>query len=129
MTIRPRSITVIGWGFIVVGCLGILKDMLPLVTFGPSQGLAALKAQGMGDLAIAWGTRFLVAVGGAALLAAFNWGRWLIVAWMAFHAAISVLHSALEVLIHCVIFAPILYFLFRPRAAQYFRDTAAQGLR
>jgi hypothetical protein len=116
--------TIIGWIFIVVGSLGILKDLVPLATSGLSQGLAALKAQGIGDIGPAWTTRFLGVVGGVAVLYALNWGRWLLVAWMAFHIGISVLHSPMEVLMHTVIFAPITYFLFRPEAAQYFRGSA-----
>jgi hypothetical protein len=47
---------------------------------------------------------------------------------MAFHIVLSVVHSFVEVLIHCVLFAPILYLLFRRQAEPYFRAAAGPRL-
>jgi len=125
MSTRPRSITLIGWLFIAVGCFGILKDLLPLVTPGAAQAISDLRAQGLTELGPAWTSRLLAAIGGAALLHGLNWARWLLVAWMGIHVALSVLHSPWELLFHCVLFAPILYFFFRPKSTAYFRGTRA----
>ena len=39
MNTRPRSITVIGWVFIAVGSLGIVKDLLPVASRQASQDI------------------------------------------------------------------------------------------
>ena len=109
----------IAWVFIAVGAAGILKDVLPLLTPHAADQLAKLRGDGLADLGPAWTTRALAVVGGAGLLHGRNAARWLLVAWMGFHIALSVLHSPWEALAHTVIFAPIVYVLFRPKATLY----------
>ncbi|MDX2119805.1 MAG: hypothetical protein SF070_01960 [Gemmatimonadota bacterium] len=118
---RPRSITLVAWIFIVVGAAGILKDLWPLLTADAAQHLARLKADGLADLGPAWTTRLLGVVGGVGLLHHRTWARWLLVAWMAFHLGISVMHSLIEVVMHAVIFAPLVYLMFRRSGAPYFQ--------
>jgi hypothetical protein len=50
-----------------------------------------------------------------------NWARWLLVIWMGYHIILSAFHSIRELVMHCVIFGIIIYFLFRPKASAYFR--------
>jgi hypothetical protein len=121
---RPRPITLIAWLFVAVGAVGLLRDWLPLLTHGAAQ-LAKLRADGLADLGPAWTSRLLAIIGGVWLLRGRNWARWLLVAWMVFHIGLSFLHSWLELLTHCAIFLPILYFLFRSSSDLYFR--AAKG--
>lgn len=121
MNERPRSLTVIGWLFIAVGAGGILKDVLPLLTPDAARQLAKLRADGLADLGPAWTSRALAVIGGVGLLRGGNWARWLLVVWMALHLAISLLHSPWELLAHCAIFAPIVFFMFRPRSGLYLR--------
>jgi hypothetical protein len=102
---RPRSITVIGWIFIAIGAVGIVRDGL------------ALRASPLGELGPALASGLLALVGGAGLLRGAGWARWLLVAWMGFHIVLSALHSAERLVVHIVLFAPILYFLFRPLPA------------
>ena len=48
-----------------------------------------------------------------------NWARWLAVAWMAFHVAIS--YPVLrEIAVHALFLAAIVWLLFQSRAGQYF---------
>ena len=54
-----------------------------------------------------------------------NWARWLAVAWMAFHVAISVFHPLRELAIHVVFLVLIAWILFRPGATRYFRKAEA----
>lgn len=122
---RPRSITVIGWLFIAVGTAGLLNDVWPLLTSDAAQQLAKLKADGLADLGPAWTSRLLAILGGVALLRGHNWGRWLLVAWMAFHIGLSIFHSASELLTHSVVFAPLLYLLFRRSSKPWFQGGAA----
>ena len=50
-----------------------------------------------------------------------SWARWLVLAWMAFHVALSVPDWG-KVAIHGLFLAVLAWFLFRPDASRYFRD-------
>jgi hypothetical protein len=114
---RPRSITLIGWIFIAVGAVGILKDVMPLVTPDGARHLAVLRAQGISELGPAWTSSLLSALGGVGLLRGDTWARWLLAGWMGFHIVLSALHDTETLLVHVALFAPILYLLFRPQPA------------
>jgi len=58
---------------------------------------------------------------GVYMLRAFNWARWLSLAWIAFHVILSVFHSPLQLGVHILVFAAFAYFLFSPRSSEYFR--------
>jgi hypothetical protein len=111
---RSRSIVLIAWLFIAVGAVGLLNDLLPLLTDTTRQ-MAKLKSDGWADLGPAWTSRTLAIVGGVGLLGGHNWARWLLAAWMVFHIGLSAAHSRSQLLVHVIIFAPILFFLFRRR--------------
>jgi len=115
---RPRSVTTVSWVFIAVGCFSLLRHALPLVVPDGS-------AERPVDLALAMASGLLAAAGGAFMLYGNNWARWLLVAWMGFHVALSVMHSAVELLVHGVLFAAVAYVLLRPPASAYFRGTTA----
>ena len=118
MTKRPRSITVISWLFIVFGSIALLAGLLPGRGITAAQRVVELKTHWYVHL-----SRMLGALSGLLMLYGFNSGRWLLVAWIVFHIIIGYMHSPMQLLMHCVIFAPILYFLFRPQASAYFRST------
>jgi hypothetical protein len=124
MTRRPRFLTIIGWLFVAVGTAGMLNDLLPLLTSDAARQIAKLRADGPADLGPAWTSRLLAILAGAGLLGSRNWARWLAAAWMVFHIGLSLVHSWAELLVHGVIFAPLLYFLFRPSAEPHFRREA-----
>jgi hypothetical protein len=117
---RPRTITLVAWIFILVGAAGILADLWPLLTPDASHQIEKLRADGLADLAPAWGLRALAIIGGVGLLGGANWARWLLALWMLAHVGISLLHSLGEVLTHCAIFLPILYCLFRRPIQPFF---------
>lgn len=72
-------------------------------------------------------TEFLAIVCGAFLLRAQNWARWLAIAWMGFHVAISFgVFSQLAV--HSLFLVLIVWCLFRADAARFFRSRRAEGL-
>src|SRR4026209_40519 len=103
---RPRSITIISWLFIIFGTISLIGG---LVT-------TDLKSHWYFHL-----SRLLQIVAGVFMLYGRNWARWLLVAWMAFHIVLSALHSALQLLMHAVMFSVILYCLVRRPASAYFR--------
>lgn len=66
-------------------------------------------------------TEALAILAGAFMLRGQNWARWLALAWMAFHVALSAFGAVRELAIHCLIFAGIAWLLFRADARCYFR--------
>lgn len=69
-------------------------------------------------------TEFLAIVCGAFLLRAQNWARWLAIAWMVFHVAIS-FGAFRELVMHTLFLVLIVWCLFRANANRYFRGTHA----
>ena len=112
---RPLSITIISWLFVIFGSIALLSGLLPIGGATTDQLVAELKSHWMVHL-----SRFASIVSGLFMLRGFNWARWLLVAWIAFHIVISALHSVAQLLIHVAIFSVILFFLFRPKASAYF---------
>jgi len=45
--------------------------------------------------------RIIAVVGGVFLLMGHNWARWLMLAWLAFHVAVSAFHSLSEFIAAC----------------------------
>ena len=108
---RPRSITIISWFFIIFGGIALIYGLLP----PRNLTLEQLKGHWMVHL-----SHLAALIAGVFMLRGRNWARWLLVLWIAFHIVLSALHSAVQLLIHVVIFAVILYFLFRRPASAYF---------
>jgi hypothetical protein len=69
-------------------------------------------------------TEFLAIVCGAFLLRAQNWARWLAIAWIAFHVAIS-FGVFRELAVHSLFLVLIVWCLFRADASRYFRGALA----
>ena len=111
MNKRPLSITIISWIFIITGSIGLIYHLTELNVQHPLEN----------DTVWVCSVRFLAVLGGVFMLYGFNWARWLLVLWMAFHIVISAMHSLRQLLVHSLLFGAILFFLFRPRASAYFR--------
>src|SRR6266496_3008309 len=111
MNKRPLPITIISCIFIAVGSIAFLYH------------LAELKAQHPFKYELVWicFVRLLAVLSGVFMLRGFNWARWLLVVWIAYHVILSAFHSPLEVLVHTLLFVVVVYFLFQPRASAYFR--------
>ncbi|HSY80458.1 MAG TPA: hypothetical protein VK807_01785 [Gemmatimonadaceae bacterium] len=100
---RPLAVTIIGWLLVVVGASGFVLHLYE----GKPQH--ALEGENPWILA----TELVAVVGGAFLLRGKSWARWVVMAWMAFHVAIS-FNSPRQLVIHGAIFVLFAYFLFRP---------------
>ena len=70
-------------------------------------------------------TELLAVVSGIFLLQRKNWARWLAIAWIAFHVAISGFDSLQALIIHSLLLVVFAYFLFRAQARQYFRQQSS----
>ena len=104
---RPVSILILSCLYIAVGVIGFVAHFPEII---------ALHREG------AWvaPTEFLAILAGAFMLLGRNWARWLALAWMAFHVAIS-FPAWPQVAIHSLLLAAIVWILFRPNARRYFR--------
>ena len=105
----------IGWLFIAAGLVGLAYHAGEFRTVRPD------------EYAVVCFVRLLAVVGGAFLLRGRNWARWLVVAWMAFHVALSVLHTPAELIMHAVLLVLIAWLIFRPKASAWFRPAPSQA--
>lgn len=120
MKSRPLSITLIAWLFLIFGSIALLSGLLPLTDANKAQLLAEFKTHWMVHL-----SRLAQIIAGLFMLRGHNWARWLLVAWIAFHIVVGALHGWVQLLTHVVIFSVILFFLFRPRANEFFARSAS----
>ena len=112
---RPIPVTIISCLLIATGALGFvfhLADVTAQHSFQSDEVWAAL-------------VNLAAILCGVYMLRAGNWARWLAIAWIGFHVIVSIFHSRSELAAHILIFAAFGYFLFRPRANDYFRGAAA----
>lgn len=124
MTKRPRSVTVISWIFIAFGSIALLTSLLPKLP-GAEERIAEYRSQHPVLYALIFVGPILAVVCGVFMLRGCNWARWLLVVWFEYNVIGNVLHSPLRLLLPGLLFAVAVYFLFRPQATVYFRDTSA----
>jgi hypothetical protein len=105
---RPVTIWVLSCLYIAVGAIGFAYHLRELMALQPDSVWIEL-------------TELLAILAGAFMLRGSNWARWLALAWMAFHVAIS-FPAFRQVMIHSLFFAVIAWLLFRPDVWRYFRQ-------
>jgi hypothetical protein len=108
---RPHSITVISWIFVAAGVVGL------------GYHATEFKARHPFDYDFLWVcfVRLLAILCGVFMLRGSNWARWLLVVWLGYHVALSALHTPFELVVHSLLFAAVLFFLFQARSSAYFR--------
>jgi hypothetical protein len=122
MNKRPTSVTVIAWLLIVLGGISILT------TTAAINNPAVLEVMGRSPLPI--GVQFamtyaglvIMIVCGVAMLKGRNWGRLLYVIWTGAGFVIGIFTSPVKgaMIPGLVVFIIACFFLFRPKANQYF---------
>jgi hypothetical protein len=107
----PLPVLLVAILYLATGAIGLVSH---LVQFKPQPSF---------DSSIVWISlvSLIAIVSGAFILRAANWARWLAMAWIVFHVVLSAFHSRSEMLVHSLLCVAIAYFLFNPRANQYFR--------
>jgi hypothetical protein len=103
---RPFPVLILSCLYIAVGTIGFVCHFSELMACQPDSVWIEL-------------TELLGVIAGVFMLRRHNWARWLALAWIAFHVAIS-FPTLRQVAIHSAIFAAIAWVLFRPDARQYF---------
>jgi hypothetical protein len=111
MNRRPIAVTILSYILIVTGAASLAFHA---TDFKPSHALA---------FELVWISlvRAIAIVSGVFMLRGNNWARWLALAWIAFHVAISFLDSWQKVAVHGLILVLFAYLLLRPEASAYFR--------
>lgn len=113
---RPFAITVVGWLYIALGIIGLVRH-----------GSVAIRAFHQEDIWILL-SEAVALLAGIFMLRGANWARWLAFLWMAAHVVIAWLNGPQQVLFHAIIFAGITVLLFRADARAFFRpESTTQG--
>ncbi|MFH0791334.1 MAG: hypothetical protein V2A64_06865 [Candidatus Omnitrophota bacterium] len=127
--IRPKSVSVISWIIIILGCSALynVARMPAIFKMAEYQKLAEITGESLWiSMLITSVIGVLLLVSGIAMLKGFNWGR-LLYLW---GYGISVLFNiitrgpSLIVLPSIVIYVIFLIFLTRPTAAEFFKSSA-----
>lgn len=103
---RPIAVTVLACLYIVVGTVGFVGHF---------------PERHEHDWIWIAVTEIAAVMCGAFMLRGDNWARWLAVAWLAFHVAISVGSPIGKLAVHVFFLISITYLLFRRDATEYFR--------
>jgi hypothetical protein len=112
---RPLLITVLGWTLIAFGALEFVV-----------QAARIRWPLHAGEVGIPLFELVILACG-VFLLRGANWARWLAVGWIGFHVVVGSLHSALQGVVHGVIFLLFAGLMFRPDVNAWFRRKPAQA--
>jgi hypothetical protein len=116
MNQRPLPVSAVAWVYIAAGAIGFGYHFGDLARNGFTWEAAGVEL-----------IRVLAVVCGVFLLRGHNWARWVAVGWMGFHAIVSIFHTWVELAMHCVFLAVIVWVLFRPEADRYFRPARVRS--
>jgi hypothetical protein len=116
MSGRPRTITIIGWLFVVVGIVSLSRQF---VTF--ADGRPALAAALPRHFWYAAVSAAVATLSGAFILRGANWARWLLATWLVFHVVLGMGHGPLTLAVHTALAAVVLWLLYRRPARAWFR--------
>lgn len=109
----PLPVIVVALLYLTVGVIGFVYHFRTLLEW--QQGSVWVEV-----------TELLAAVIGVFLFRGQNWARWLAVAWMTFHVVLSAFHSYAQAGVHAAFLAPIVWALFAPASATFFRRVRAE---
>ena len=107
---RPIGVVVVAILLVLAGAAGLAGD------FMNSHSLSANHFESVWMALV----NLLGIVAAVFLFRGSNWARWLAIAWMAFHVAISFLNAWQQVVMHGLILLLIVLILFRRDARAYF---------
>lgn len=106
MNKRPLDVTILAWLLIATG-IGAAAFHLSNAIHSHDEFWMAL-------------VQMTAVVAGIFLLRRQNWARWLALAWIGFHVAISFGHPAQELIVHSLLLVAFAVILFRSAARGYF---------
>jgi hypothetical protein len=124
---RPKSITVVCWILIAMGGISLISSTLSLNNPVVQEVMAKSQIPVSIQYVMMY-TGLLIMLGcGIAMLKGHNWARWLYVCWSILGFIIGVATSPMKMMMipGIIIFFIIVFFLFRPKANEYFKATEA----
>ena len=133
MRTRPTSITVIAWILILMGGISLVTmtlmiDKIDKVMIDNPAARELISKSAISvpvQYAMTYVGLLIMLVSGVAMLKGQNWGRWLYVVGTAVGFLIGIITSPLKeaMIPGFVVFVVVTFFLFRPKANEYFSDT------
>jgi hypothetical protein len=115
---RPITVTIVSWVLIAAGVATLAYHFTEVK---PQQLL-------QGENILIFLVRFLAILCGVFMLRGRNWARWLAVAWIGFHVALSFFHFSRLMAVHALLLGLFALALFRPEARSYFRRRETSGV-
>jgi hypothetical protein len=106
---RPLLLTIFGWFLILFGAFGFVGHF-------PAHRPPFHSDDFLPDL-----LELILMIAGVFILRGRDWARWLAVAWIAVHIALSFYNSLREVAVHTLILLIFVGILFCPPARAWFR--------
>lgn len=110
---RPLSVTILCCLYILVGAAGFAAHFRELLHH-------------QRDALLVECVELVAIISGAFMLRGQNWARWIALAWIAFHVALSAFHPWTELAAHSAFCAIIAWILFRAEGSRYFRGTGSE---
>jgi hypothetical protein len=108
---RPLAVMVTGWLFIAAGTIGFIYHASELNMHEPFSN----------DAVWVLLIRLLAIGAGGLILRGLNAGRWLLLAWIAYHVVLSYFHTVSELVTHMILLIIVIAVLFHPRVAGFFK--------
>ena len=129
MKTRPTSIAVIAWILIAMGGISLITSTIslnnPITKELTGRSPLPIPLQ----YTIMYLGLIITLVSGIAMLRGQNWARLLYVAWSIIGFVIGIVTSPMKpaMIPGLALFLIVAFFLFRPKANEYFAGTAARG--
>ena len=111
---RPMAVTGVAWLLIMVGTGMFIFHAPELLHW-------------RWDAFLIEPLELLAVLAGIFMIRRRNWARWLALAWLAFHVALTIFPPFQGLVVHVLILAGIAWILLRSDAAEYFRGTGGQA--
>jgi hypothetical protein len=128
MRTRPTSITVIAWILILMSGISLVTTTLMIDKVMDNPAARELISKSLIPVPVQYAVTYvgllIMLVSGVAILKGQNWGRWLYVVGTAAGFLIGIMTSPLKeaMIPGFVVFVVLTFFLFRPKANNYFSD-------
>jgi hypothetical protein len=129
MKIRPTSVTVISWILIAMGGISLITTTMMLII--PNPRVQELMAQSPIPVPIQYVISYaglaVMIISGLWMLKGQNWARLLYVIWSALGLVIGLATSPMKAMLipGVLIYGVVVFFLFRPKANQFFSKPEA----
>lgn len=124
---RPTSVTVISWILIVMGSISLIVSTMNLNNPAAREVLSKNPIPLGIQYVMMYAAILITLVCGIAMLKRLNWARLLYVGWNIFTFIVGLVTSPAKAMMipGIILFLILAYFLFRPKANEYFKAAGA----